>query len=193
MSEWCNIGLLIFVVMKKNWITSGRCLNIKQIICCDKRHYPFSFSHCFLWDLVGQLNNYVNAVIKTIFLVYMSCLNVLRGVQEDYALEQHLFCCDPAYWIYCYNLLRLSVVTNLPVKSKPVTRDDSEALWEFIVRLAGATLCFNVLYFFNALLVQWNPFPNWTLPQIKTDSPSWEDSFKLWFKPRLTQIQQIEG
>lgn len=59
-----------------------------------------------------------------------------------------------------YNLLRLSVVTNLPVKSKPVTRDESAALWEFIVLLAGATLCFNVLYFFNAPLVQRNPFPN---------------------------------
>ncbi len=44
--------------------------------------------------------------------------------------------------------------------------------WEFIVPLAGATLCFNVLYFFNALLVQnenlFKVFPNWTLPQIKT-------------------------
>lgn len=152
---------------KKMWITNGRCLNIKQIICCDNLHYSFSrFQSLFpmgpngrSW-IIGDQN-------------YISCLyvtqNVLRGAQEDYAVEQHLFCCDPAYWIYSYNLLRLSIVTNLPVKSKPVTRDDGEALWEFIVLLAGATLCFNVLYFFNALLVQWNPFPNWTLPQIKTD------------------------
>lgn len=97
---------------------------------------------------------------------YISCLchtntqNVQRRSQESYALEQRLFCCDLAYRIYRYNLLRLSVVTNLPVKSKPVTRDESAAPWEFIVPLAGATLCFNVLYFFNALLVQRNPFPN---------------------------------
>lgn len=124
------------------------------------------FTHCFLWDHMEA----VELLCKYGDWTYISSLYITHSQKhalETYTVQQNLYCCDLAYWIYCYNLLRLSVVTNLPVKSKPVTRDESAALWEFTALLAGATLRFNVLYFFNAPLVQWNPFLNWTLPQRK--------------------------
>lgn len=109
------------------------------------------FSCCFLWDhmeAVGFLCKYSDQT-------YIYCLchtntqNVQRRSQESYAVEQRLsieftvtICCDS----------QLSQTFLSRANQSHVTK--AQHYWEFIVLLAGATLCFNVLYFFNALLVQ---------------------------------------